>query len=67
MGAFKKYVTCIMAFLTPFNYLPHFVNFTLTLPLCCSLNFTKNRIWLLHLIMYIKGCKKSLFETQLNF
>ena len=41
MGPFKKYVTCIMAFFTPFNHLPHFVNFTLTLLPCYSLNFTK--------------------------
>ena len=41
MGPFKKYVTSIMSFFTPFNYFLHFVNFTLTLPLCYSLNFTK--------------------------
>ena len=41
MGSFKKYVTCIMTFFTPFHYLSHFVNFTLTLLLCYSLNFTK--------------------------
>ena len=43
MGPFKKYVTCIMTFVTPFNYLSYFLsyNFTLTIPLCYSLNFTK--------------------------
>ena len=41
MGLFKKYVTCIKAFFTPMNYLSHFANFTLTLPLCYSLNFNK--------------------------
>ena len=40
MGSFKKYVTSIMAFL-PHSALSHFVNFTLSLPLCYSLNFTK--------------------------
>ena len=40
MGSFKKYVTCIMAFFTPLN-LSQFVNFTLSLPMCYSLNFTK--------------------------
>ena len=66
MGPFKKYVTCIMAFFTPFNYLSRFVDFTLTLPLCYSLNFTKKlynekkedilRIWLLQRItLYERG------------
>ena len=41
MRLLKKHVTCIMAFFTPFNYLSHFVNFSLTLPLCYSLDFTK--------------------------
>ena len=41
MGLFKKYVTCIMAFFTLFKHLSHFVNFTQTLPLWYSLNFTK--------------------------
>ena len=42
MGLFKKDGTCIIAFFTPFySTLPHFVNFTLPFPLCCSLNFTK--------------------------
>ena len=36
MVLFNKYVTCIMAFFTPFNYFPHFVSFTPTLPLCYS-------------------------------
>ena len=77
MGPFKKYVTCIMTFLTPLNYLSYFVNFTLTLPLCYSLNFTKKlqherkedffRIWLLQQKRHIKGGKKSHLETQLNF
>ena len=40
MGPFKKYVTCTMPIFIPFNYLSHFVNFTLTLSLCYSLNFT---------------------------
>ena len=41
MGLFNKYFICIMAFFTPFNYLSVFVNFTLTLPLCYLLTFTK--------------------------
>ena len=41
MGPFKKYVTCIMGFFTPFNYFSHFVNFTLTLSLCYSPNLNK--------------------------
>ena len=41
MGPFKKYVTCITAFFTSFNYLSHFFNFTLTLSLCYSSNFNK--------------------------
>ena len=41
MGPFKKYVTCIVAFFIPFNYLSYFVNFTLTVSLCYSLNFNK--------------------------
>ena len=41
MGPFKKYVTCIMALFTPFNYLSHSVNFTVTLSLCYSPNFNK--------------------------
>ena len=40
-GTVQKNVTCVMAFFTPFSYLPHFVTFTVTLPLCYSLNFTK--------------------------
>ena len=62
MGSFKKYVTCIMVFFTPFNI----VNFTLTLNLCYSSNFTKKpynekkedflRIWLLQCItLYQRG------------
>ena len=42
MGSFKKYVTCIMAFLNPFNYLSHFVNFTSTLSLCYSPTSIRN-------------------------
>ena len=41
MRLLKKYVTCIIAFFTPFNYLSPFVSFALTLPLCYSLDFTK--------------------------
>ena len=41
MGPFKKYITCVMVFFLPLNYLSNFANFTLTLPLCYSLNFTK--------------------------
>ena len=41
MGPFKKYVSCIMAFFTSFNYFLHFVNFTLTLSLCYSPNLNK--------------------------
>ena len=51
MAPFKKYVTCIMAFFTAFNFvtlcqfcpstLSLFVSFALSLPLCYSLNFTK--------------------------
>ena len=40
-GPFKRYVTCIMAFFNLFNYLPRFVNFTLTLSLCYLPNFNK--------------------------
>ena len=68
MGPFKKYVTCIMQFFTPFNYLSHFVNFNSTLPQCYSLNLTKKlqneikedffRIKLLQLIsLYQRGLK----------
>ena len=41
---FKKYGngTCIMAFFTSFNYSSHFVNLTLTLPLCVITKYTKN-------------------------
>ena len=53
MGLFKNYVTCIMAFFTPFKHLSPFVNFTQTLPLWYSLNFTKKewekRIFFSHL------------------
>ena len=40
-GAIRKYVTCITAFFIPF-YSPgsHFVNFTLSTPLCHSLKIT---------------------------
>ena len=77
MRPFKKYVTCIMAFFTPFNYLSRFVDFTLTLPLCYSLNFTKKLYnerkenffvyGCFSLSRYIKGGKKSHTETQLSF
>ena len=40
MGPFKKYVTCITAFLLH-SILSHFVNFFLSVPLRYSLNFTK--------------------------
>ena len=67
-----------MAFFTPFSYLPHFVTFTVTLPLCYSLNFTK-KLWnerkedffscmaALADHVYIKAGKKSHLEKQLNF
>ena len=42
MEPFKKCVICLMELFTPFNYFSHFVNFTLTLPLCYSLHFTEN-------------------------
>ena len=61
MGLFKKYVIRIISFFIPFNYLSHFIDFTLTLPMCYLLNFTKKlqnerkedffRIWLLQLII----------------
>ena len=41
MGPFKKYITCVMVFFLPLNYLSNFPNFTLTLSLFYSLNFTK--------------------------
>ena len=40
MGPFKKYATCVMALFTPFNFVT-FCQFTLSLPLCYLLNFTK--------------------------
>ena len=77
MVSFKKYVTCIMQFFTSFNYLPHFVNFTLTLSWCYLLNFTKKLqnerkedffvYGCFSLSRYIKGGKKSYPEAQLNF
>ena len=64
-GAIQKYVTCVMPFFHPFN----FVIFTLSFPLFYSLNFTKKLynerkknfllIWLLQRITYIKGGRKS--------
>ena len=77
MGPFKKYVTCTMAFFTPCDYLPHILNFTLTRPLCYSLNVTKKLqserkedvfvYGCFSLSRYIRGGKKSQLETQLNF
>ena len=43
MGSFKTYVTCIMILFTPFNQ-SHFVSSTLPLPLCHSINLTKE-LW----------------------
>ena len=40
MGPFKKYVTIVMAFFTSFNFVT-LCQFTLPLPLCYLLNFTK--------------------------
>ena len=36
---FQTYITCIMAFFTPFNYFSHFFSFILTLSQCYSTNF----------------------------
>ena len=59
MGPFKKYVTCKMAFFTPFNLVN--IQLTLALHLCYSLNSSKKLqnerkedflgIWLLQHIM----------------
>ena len=77
MEPFKNYVTCIVAFFTPFYYLPHFLNFTLTLTPSYSLNFTKKLqnerkedlfvYGCFILSHYIKGVKETHLETQLNF
>ena len=76
MGLFKKYVIRIISFFIPFNYLSHFIDFTLTLPMCYLLNFTKKLqnerkfgfvFGCFSLSYYIKGGKKSQLETQLNF
>ena len=47
MGLFKKYVTCKMAYSIPFHSIPpvsHFVNFTISPPLCYSLKITNYRM-----------------------
>ena len=77
MGLLKKYVTGIMAFFTPCDSLSHIVNFTLTLPLCYSLNVTKKLqnerkedffvYGCSSLSRYITGGKKSHLETNQNF
>ena len=59
MGPFKKYVTCITAFLLH-SILSHFVNFFLSVPLRYLLNFTKKlknerKDDFLH-IMYLLQC-----------
>ena len=66
-----------MAFFTHIT-LPHFVNFSLTLPLCYSINFSKKLynerkedlftyMACFSVSRYIKGGKKAHLETQLNF
>ena len=73
MWPFKKYVACIMAFFTP-STLTHFVSFTLPLPLCHSVNFTKKlwnerekqflHIWLLqHIMLYQRRQKITSLNT----
>ena len=75
-GAIKKYVTSMMSFFTPFNYLLHFVNFTLTLPLCYSqtslryCRMRKNKFFVydcFSLSRYIREGKKSHLETRRIF
>ena len=62
MRPFKKYVTCIVAFFNPFNYLPHFVNFPNVIHQTSIRNYRS-----FSLASYIKGGKKSHLQTQLNF
>ena len=76
MGPFKQQVTCIIAFFIPFNFL-HFVNCTLQLPLCYSLNFSKKLqndrkedfciYGCLSVLCYIKRGRKFDLQTQPNF
>ena len=73
MGLFRKYVSCI----SPHSTLSHFVNFTLSLPLCYSPNFNKKLqnerkddfllIWLLQLTRITKEVENHIFRHIIEF
>ena len=74
--SYSKYVTCIMAFFTPFHFVT-FGQFYPTLPLRYSLNFTM-KLWnerkedflhicCLNVTRYIKQGRKWHLQIQLNF
>ena len=52
MGQFKKYITCIMAFFTPFAFVI-LVSFTLSLPLFYSLKIRNYRTREKKILAYI--------------